>query len=150
MATSINDSSNLWVASAAVVSVKEKEKKDIEKKDKSRFVFQLDINWSDDTKSVCFRGYQQFFEFQCKLLDSFPEEAGLEKGSQRTLPYLPGKQVFRRSTKQLAMDRLPELDQYIKELIGLPEHISHSALVTRFFKDEETVHYIKNFEGSQS
>ena len=147
MATSINDSSHLWVASAAVVSVEEK---DIEKKGKSRFVFQLDVNWSDDTKSVCFRGYQQFFEFQCKLLDFFPEEAGIEKGSQRTLPYLPGKQVFRRSTKQLALDRLPQLDQYVKELIGLPEHISHSALVTRFLKDEETVVYVKDLEGSES
>ena len=141
MAASIKDSNPARVLKAAVVGVREREG---EKNDKVRFVFELEVEWADGVKSVCCRGYQQFFEFQCKLLDTFPDEAGAAKGSQRTLPYLPGKQMFRRSNKQLAQDRLPQLDQYLKELIALPDNISRSGLVRRFLKDETSVHYVKN------
>ena len=43
-----------------------------------------------------FRRYSLFFDFQVKLLDLFPDEAG-EHGGQRTIPFLPGKKIFDRT-----------------------------------------------------
>ena len=129
------------IVAAAVTSV-------IERADKnSKYVFQVEVRCSDGTQSTCYRGYQDFFDFHCQLLDQFPEEAGTTKGSNRVIPYLPGKKIFRRSTKSLALQRLPQLHQYSQELIALPDNISNSTLVIHFFKDdwsEDTMQYFKN------
>ena len=78
--------------------------------------------------------------------------AGSLKGSKRILPFIPGKQVFRHSTKNLTLDRQPELDRYIKELIGLPEHVSQSSYVRRFLSEEhgeDRAQYVKGKNGDQ-
>lgn len=90
-----------------------------QKKGKAQFVFKIEVDWSNGSKTTCYRTYNDFYDLQCKLLDAFPEEAGSVKGTERKLPFLPGKQMFRRSTKQLALERLPQLDQYLKDLISL-------------------------------
>ena len=126
------------IVSAAVTSVIERAET------KARFVFQIDVKWTQGPKTSCYRGYQDFFQFQCELLDTFPEEAGNIKGSNRIIPYLPGKKIFRRSTKSLALERLPELNQYVQEVIALPEKIAYSEIVMKFFKDnwrEDTLQY---------
>lgn len=149
MAARISHESSPRVVTAAVTSVTERR---AEKKGKVHYVFQLEAEWSDGSKTTRCRGYQEFFELQCKLLDTFAEEAGSVKGSQRILPFLPGKQMFRRSTKQLALERQPELDRYIQELIGLPEHISQYSYVKQFLgkeQNEETVQYLKEKDSDQ-
>ena len=80
-----------------------------------------------------YRRYSDFFDFQCELLNAFRKEAGLQKGSERTIPYLPGKRLFG-NKQDLAMERLPQLNEYVQELIALPEHISHCDKVMQFFR----------------
>lgn len=52
------------------------------------FVFVLEVRWSNGFVGVCRRTHEQLFEFHCRLLDTYPEEAVKET---RTLPMLPGK-----------------------------------------------------------
>lgn len=130
MATGASSNSSLpYPVSAEISSV-------VDRGDnKSRYAFEVNVQWSDGTGTTCHRGYQDFFQFQCELLDSFPEEAGTVKGHERVLPYIPGKQLFRRSTRNLAMERQPKLHQYLQELLALPENISQSEIVFKFLND---------------
>lgn len=128
------------VLSGSVVSVVERPEDT-----KVRFVFELNLDWADGTSTIIFRGYQEFFEFHCELLDSFPQDAGSIKGCNRTIPYLPGKQLFRRSTKSLALQRLPKLNDYLNDIIKLPERIVTSNTVLGFLINnwiQEKVKYI--------
>lgn len=136
---------NYVITSAAVSEVQDREDA------KSKYVFKLEISWSNGEITTCHRGYQDFFEFHCKLLDTFPSEAGDSKEGQRSLPFLPGKQIFRKSNKALALKRLPELDLYVKELVKLPEHIGRCEQVLRFLRDdwdEDTLQLFKSKRNS--
>lgn len=127
------------LVSGSVVSVAEKDGTG-----RPRFTFEMNLGWSDGTESIIFRGYQEFFDFHCQLLDSFPEDAGNIKGSERVIPFLPGKQVFRRSTRNLALQRLPKLHEYLQEILKLPDHILSSVVLLAFMRDdweEEKMHY---------
>lgn len=64
---------------------------------KKQYAFVLNLEWSDGSSSVVWRSYTDFFEFQCQLLDSFPEEAGSVRGCVRIIPYLPG--IFKMAVK---------------------------------------------------
>lgn len=110
-------------------------------------MFRVDLTWSDGHKTTSFRSYSEFFDLQCELLSKFPQEAGEKKSADRTLPYLPGKQIFRRSTRQLAEERLPKINNYITELLKLPERISHSERVLRFFRSNWQEDRIRCDEG---
>lgn len=57
---------------------------------KKQYAFVLHLQWSDGSSSIIWRSYKDFFDFQCGLLDSFPEEAGTVRGFVRSIPYLPG------------------------------------------------------------
>ena len=80
-----------------------------------------------------YRRYSDFFDFQCELLNTFRKEAGLQKGSERVIPYLPGKRIFG-SKRDLALERQPQINEYVQKLIALPEHISRCDLVMDFFR----------------
>ena len=128
--TGTSEHTFLYPVSAEVNSV-------VERADnKSRFAFEVNTKWSDESTSTCYRGYQEFFQFQCELLDNFPEEGGTAKGHDRTIPYIPGKQMFRRSTKNLALERQPKLHQYMQELLTLPDKIVKSKIVLKFLNDD--------------
>lgn len=99
-----------------------------------RFVFQIDLKWSDDSNTTSYRSYSEFFNFQCDLLTEFPKEGGSQKGTERTIPYLPGKKMFQKSNQKLAETRLPHIDAYVKALISMPENVSQSELACRFFR----------------
>ena len=113
-----------------------------------RFVFRIDLTWSDGHKTTSFRSYSEFFDLQCELLAKFPQEAGeKKKNTDRTLPYLPGKQIFKRSTRQLAEERLPKINNYVAELLKLPSHISQCERVLRFFRSNWQEDRIRCDEG---
>jgi hypothetical protein len=135
-------SSGLRPVSANVISVVEREGA------KCRYQFQINVSWSDGTCTTCYRGYQDFFDFQCKLLDTYPEDAGTVKGHARKLPYLPGKKIFRRSTKSLAMQRLPLLHQYLQDILLLPLKIISSRTVLVFL--HEDIDKLTSAKGSDS
>lgn len=144
MAALIQESNTgLLPATATVLGVQERH--DRNKKGKYLYEFKIEVEWSDGSKTTCCHDYDHFFQLQCKLLDSFPDEAGKVKGKQRTIPFIPGKQIFRRNTKQLALERMPKLDDYLKELLSLPQQISHCCHVINFLSDDqmnETVRFV--------
>ena len=78
----------IYVVTAKVDSIKERWVGS--KSRKKQYTFVLNLQWSDGSSSIIWRSYNDFFDFQCGLLDSFPEEAGTVRGFVRTIPYLPG------------------------------------------------------------
>ena len=117
------------------------------RRDRKKHLYKISVEWSDGTASHCYRSYTDFFNLQCKLLDTFQEEAGIRK-SVRTIPFLPGRQIFARNTRKLAEDRRPEIDKYVVDLLKLPVHISKHSSVCQFFRNnwEEDL----NQEGRKS
>ena len=134
----------MHVKTAAVVGVQEGALS------RRKFMFQIDLEWSDESKTTSFRSYSDFFDLQCGLLSSFPREGGLEKGHERTLPFLPGKKLFSRSTRQLAEQRRPDIDDYVQKLTALPPHISRSDAVLSFFRSNWKEDRLRTGEGRGS
>lgn len=104
---------------------------------KKDYLFKLSVEWSDNTMTSVNRNYVQLFEFQCKILDSFPFEAG-QDNSIRIIPYLPGRQLFSKNSKKLAEERLPEIDTYVNEIVHLPDNIRRDPIVVDFFMYPDT------------
>lgn len=82
------------------------------------------------------RYYEDFYDLQVKLLDSFPAEAGKLRDSrgqwtERIVPYIPGPVPY--VTDTITKKRRDDLDTYVKDLIALPPHISRSELVKSLF-----------------
>ncbi|TDL29809.1 hypothetical protein BD410DRAFT_710403 [Rickenella mellea] len=93
---------------------------------------------------VLFRVYNDFYDFQVNLLDSFPFEAGRAavdgpKGQQqkstRILPYMPGPAA--EVDDKITIMRREELDAYLVQLCGLwqygADHILRHRLIREFF-----------------
>ena len=78
----------IYVNAAKLDSIKERWVGDRNRK--KQYAFVLHLEWSDGSASIIWRSYNDFFDFQCGLLDSFPEEAGSVRGYKRIIPYLPG------------------------------------------------------------
>ncbi|CAG5123314.1 unnamed protein product, partial [Candidula unifasciata] len=101
------------------------------------YVYVIVVTWSDGSRVIVYRRYSRFFDLQTRLLDHFPIEAGTIDPEKRLIPFLPGKIFFGRSQiKDVAMKRLREIDEYCKNLIKLPPHISECDDVLEFFEVE--------------
>ena len=118
----------VYIKSASVVGVHERTH------NPKRYTFQINLEWSDGNTSSSFRSYSELFEFQCELLDAFPLEAGKDKNTERIIPYLPGKKLFRLSSRRLAEERLPQVNEYVQKLVAMPENICTCDIVLRFFR----------------
>lgn len=118
----------VYITSAEVLSVRER------MHSPKRYVYEASVDWSDSNTTTCYRGYTDFFDLQCELLSMFPFEAGAVKGVPRTIPYLPGRKIFQRSTAALAEKRLPQIDDYVRRLVAMPEKVSRSEPVLKFFR----------------
>ena len=79
-------------------------------------------------RNLC-RYYQDFYDFQIRLLETFPEEAG-RTGKARTLPFLPGPMA---SVQDDGPDRRATLNDYVKELLAMPPNITRSMVVEDLF-----------------
>lgn len=102
------------------------------------YVYCIKLYWSNQSKNFIYRRYSEFFDVQCQLLDKFKSESGDLNPTERILPFLPGKKVFGRSnTKAVALERLPQINEYCKKLISLKNDISRSDLVLSFFAVNE-------------
>ncbi|KAG8218805.1 hypothetical protein J3R82DRAFT_4481 [Butyriboletus roseoflavus] len=66
---------------------------------------------------VLFRPYNDFYDFQVNLLETFPQEAGRESGSNRILPFMPGP--AEKVDGEVTAVRRVELDQYVRKLCAL-------------------------------
>lgn len=117
--------------------------------------FQINAEFQPDDPSlparhlILFRVYDDFYDFQVALLDTFPVEAGRQNGPpspqseggptetepRRILPYMPGP-VAQVDDVVTALRR-EELDDYLGQLCALrkinAEHVLRHALVRSFF-----------------
>ena len=66
---------------------------------------------------VLFRVYNDFYDFQVNLLNTFPREAGREPPAERILPYMPGP--AQRVDDEITASRRAELDEYLHKLCEL-------------------------------
>ncbi|KAL4241591.1 hypothetical protein ABKN59_000156 [Abortiporus biennis] len=81
---------------------------------------------------VLFRSYNDFYDFQVDLLDSFPQEAGRMNGD-RLLPYMPGPAEH--VDNEITISRRQELDEYLHQLCQLKsnaKYILEHQLVREF------------------
>ncbi|KAK0453250.1 hypothetical protein EV421DRAFT_662290 [Armillaria borealis] len=66
---------------------------------------------------ILFRIYNDFYDFQVSLLNSFPQEAGREEPNSRILPFMPGPATSVDDT--LTATRRAELNDYLHRLCNL-------------------------------
>jgi bud emergence protein 1 len=66
---------------------------------------------------ILFRVYDDFYDFQVALLETFPREAGRQPPEPRTLPYMPGP--AQNVDDALTATRRSELDDYVHSLCNL-------------------------------
>ncbi|KAJ7237225.1 hypothetical protein B0H12DRAFT_113884 [Mycena haematopus] len=66
---------------------------------------------------ILFRVYNDFYDFQVSLLDTFPREAGRQPPHARLLPYMPGP--AENVDDALTATRRSELDEYVISLCQL-------------------------------
>jgi bud emergence protein 1 len=84
---------------------------------------------------VLFRAYNDFFEYQTTLLDTFPREAGREDKYPRIVPFMPGPTD--EVDDALSATRRQELDDYLRRLCRLnrttARYILQHDLTREFF-----------------
>lgn len=83
---------------------------------------------------VLFRVYNDFYDFQVSLLNTFPREAGREPPAERVLPYMPGPATT--VDDEITATRRGELDEYLHKLCELNQagaiHILEHEVVREF------------------
>ncbi|KAK9375727.1 protein scd2/ral3, partial [Lipomyces chichibuensis] len=98
--------------------------------DNNRYWYLVIAEMEDGTfRNLC-RYYEDFYDFQIRLLDEYPDEAG-RTGRQRILPFIPGPVTF--VNDSISSQRRANLDEYVQKLIALPPYISRSTLVKGLF-----------------
>jgi len=75
---------------------------------------------------VLYRAYNDFFDYQTTLLDSFPREAGREDKHPRIIPFMPGPSA--EVNDLLSATRQHELDDYLRRLCRLNRTTSRYIL----------------------
>ncbi|KAG6918225.1 hypothetical protein DXG01_015818 [Tephrocybe rancida] len=83
---------------------------------------------------ILFRVYNDFYDFQVSLLDTYPREAGRQPPYPRMLPYMPGPAENVDDT--LTASRRSELDEYVHSLCNLSKsgakYIVESSVIRDF------------------
>ena len=85
-------------------------------------------------KLVLFRAYNDFFDYQIALLETFPREAGRESGHPRIIPFMPGPAD--KVNDALSFTRQQELDGHLRRLCYLNRTTARHILehkITREF-----------------
>ncbi|AEY96743.1 FAEL241Wp [Eremothecium gossypii FDAG1] len=101
-----------------------------------KYWFHVVCDLEDGSSHSLKRYYEDFYDLQVQLLDAYPAEAGKLRDSngqwtKRIMPYIPGPVPY--VTDSITKKRKDDLNIYVKELIALPPHISHSPLVKSLF-----------------
>eukprot|EP00045_Choanoeca_perplexa_P010506 m.106356 g.106356 ORF g.106356 m.106356 type:complete len:720 (-) comp15302_c0_seq1:96-2255(-) len=95
------------------------------------FAFVMQVTWSNGFVQDCRRTHEQFFDFQCTMLDTYPEAA---KKDERILPKLTGKRVFSTKSKvEIANSRLESIETYLQQLFKMPAELSQCPELRAFF-----------------
>ncbi|KAL4877313.1 hypothetical protein BJY04DRAFT_131063 [Aspergillus karnatakaensis] len=98
--------------------------------DNDKYWYIIEAKMEDGRCWELSRYYHDFYDFQIALLTQFEEEAG-NKGKPRSLPFMPGPVTH--VTDAISNGRRQNLDGYVKQLLGMPPHISRCTLVRQLF-----------------
>ena len=82
---------------------------------------------------VLFRSYNDFYDFQVELLNTYPYEAGRPDKQTRILPFMPGPADT--VDNEITVSRRAELDEYLRQLAELrftARYVLESHLVREF------------------
>ena len=96
-----------------------------------KFHFIVECKLSNGSHWDLSRIYEDFYELQINLINAFPDEAGQVPPKPRILPYMPGPVKF--VTDNISEGRRASLDEYLRDLLRLQQHITCSSLVRNFF-----------------
>lgn len=97
-----------------------------------RYQYLITAHFFDGKIRYLYRYYQDFYNLQVSLLDSFPNESGKIEGSKKIIPSIPGPLI--NLDDSVSKIRCEKLNKYLKSLIALPSHISKSDVVSNFFE----------------
>jgi bud emergence protein 1 len=100
-----------------------------------KFHFVVECKLSNGAHWDLSRIYEDFYELQINMINAFPDEAGQVPGKPRTLPYMPGPVKY--VNDNITEGRRANLDEYLRDLLKLPPHITCSSLVRAFFAPRE-------------
>nr|XP_015799043.2 neutrophil cytosol factor 4 [Nothobranchius furzeri] len=112
---------------------------DIEEKkgfiDYYRFV--VEVKTKGGGKYLIYRRYREFFNLHQILESKYsPEDPDRSSPNTCILPPLPGK-IYIGNKREIAESRIPELNTYIKRLLGLPTWILLDETLRMFFYQTE-------------
>eukprot|EP01147_Barroeca_monosierra_P009772 gene9772-1972_t len=143
----------------------------VEKRSKpsKHYAYIIRLVWTDGKRTTAVRDHNAFFSFHCELLELFPDEAG-ENGHPRIIPSLPGqlnisakidtstivlptigKSAFSK-TEEKALRFSGPVQDYCINLLCLPQKISRSDHVLKFFRPTQADYAFEDLErtlGSQ-
>jgi bud emergence protein 1 len=114
--------------------------------DNGRYWFQVHAKISNGEVRLLCRYYEDFYDFQIRLLELFPNEAGRANDHKRILPFIPGPLTY--VTDKITKKRQNDLNDYVKELIELPSYISHSNFVKSLFELRHDFDHTEQQRGS--
>ncbi|KAI3378773.1 hypothetical protein SNEBB_010407 [Seison nebaliae] len=98
----------------------------------THYKYVLLIRWIGGRRSLIFRRYNEFYEFQCSLLKLFPRQ--INHVNDMNIPLMPTK-VFLRTChqRQIAEQRFPLLKKYLMELMKCNDSILCCNILFEFF-----------------
>ncbi|XP_071752364.1 neutrophil cytosol factor 4 [Centroberyx gerrardi] len=97
------------------------------------FTFVIEVKTKGGSKYLIYRRYRQFFNLHQDLEAKYaPEDPERPGPNTCTLPALPGK-VFIGNKQEIAESRIPELNTYMKRLLGLPTWVLLDEALRMFF-----------------
>uniref|UniRef100_A0A8P4JY93 Neutrophil cytosol factor 4 n=1 Tax=Dicentrarchus labrax TaxID=13489 RepID=A0A8P4JY93_DICLA len=97
------------------------------------FMFVIEVKTKGGSKYFIYRRYREFFNLH-QILESrySPEDPERPGPNNCVLPTLPGK-VFLGNKQEIAESRIPELNTYMKRLLGLPTWLLMDEALRMFF-----------------
>ncbi|XP_071208926.1 neutrophil cytosol factor 4-like isoform X2 [Salvelinus alpinus] len=100
--------------------------------------FVMEVRTRGGSKYLVYRRYSQFFNLHSELeLKYSPGDQDIPGPNTCRLPTLPGK-VFIGNKKEIAENRIPELNTYMKRLLGLPTWVLLDDVIRMFFYQTES------------
>ncbi|KAL7831424.1 hypothetical protein SRHO_G00309270 [Serrasalmus rhombeus] len=99
------------------------------------YYFVIEVKTKGGSKYLIYRRYRQFFALHQRLELKFSPD--VQSGPYTfVLPTLPGK-VFMGNKQEIAENRIPELNTYMKKLLCLPTWVLLDDLIRMFFYQSE-------------
>ncbi|KAK5873338.1 hypothetical protein PBY51_018386 [Eleginops maclovinus] len=97
------------------------------------FLFVIEVKTKGGGKYLIYRRYREYFNLH-QILESrySPEDPERPGPNTCTIPSLPGK-VFYGNKREIAESRIPELNTYMKRLLGLPTWLLLDEALRMFF-----------------